>query len=348
MDIRDKKEENRKKKGLMGSFVYTIILIIVLLFPLLSYEFPAPGQEGIRISFGQPDQGDGTAQPKGEPMSESSAQPAEPAETTPPVTTQSKPEPAKPSPAEPIAEATPPPTPAKKEVEAPIKKKVVTADNSKEIAAAQAKKKKQQEEIKKKQQQKAKEQAAKAKKAKEIADKQAKEAAEKAEKLAVEEAKRKAAEAKAIAEAERKAAEEKKYQEAKDKMGSLFGQSGSQGNSGKPGDAGVANGDPDAKNLEGTKSYGKGDKDVGGGLSGRGVVNRPKLKDNSQKEGKVKVEICVNKSGKVIKAEYSQLGSTTIDTDLIQLAETSAKKYIFSPSANPEQCGEVLITFSLQ
>lgn len=360
---RTDKEEKRKKKGLIGSFIYTIVLIIALLFPLLSYQFPPPGMEGIRISFGQPDQGDGTEQPKGEPIPASSPQETQPTESaeSPQETAQSEPTKA----AEPIAEAakaSPPPTPVKEQPDPPIKKKVATADNSKEIAAALAKKKKQEEEKKKKQQ----EAAENAKKAKELADKkskadaekakklaaekakEAKKTAEKAEKLAAEEAKRKAAEAKAIAEAKKKAEEERKYQDAKDKLGSLFGQSGSQGNSGKPGDAGVANGDPDAKNLEGTKSYGKGDKDVGGGLSGRGVLKRPSLEDNSQKEGKVKVEICVNKSGKVIKAEYSQFGSTTIDTDLIELAEASAKKYQFTPSINPEQCGEVLITFSLQ
>lgn len=363
MDIRHKdQEEKRKKKGLIGSFIYTIALIIALLFPLFSYQFPPPGMEGIRISFGEQNQGDGDVQPQGDPTPVSSAQETQPTESadTPQETAQTEPTQTEPAqPPEPIAEATkkesPTPTPVKKQPDPPIKQKVATADNSKEIAAAEAKKKKQQEETKKKQQEAA-ENAKKAKKladkkAKEVADKKAKEAAEKAEKaekLAAEEAKRKAAEAKAIAEAKRKAEEEKKFEDAKNKFGGLFGQNGSQGNSGKPGDAGVANGDPDAKNLEGTKSYGKGDKDVGGGLSGRGVLKRPSLEDNSQKEGKVKVEICVNKSGKVIKAEYSQFGSTTIDTDLIELAEASAKKYQFTPSINPEQCGDVLITFSLQ
>jgi len=352
MEAKNQEEqEKRERKGLIGSFIYTVLLLIVLLFPLLSYQIPAPGQEGIRISFGQPNQGDGTAVPLGEPIPETSAEPSEPtpepteAESPPQETAQAEPA----QPTEPIAEATPPPA-AEKQPDTPIKQKVVTADNSKEIAAAKEKRK-QEEEKKIRDTKTAKEKAKKAKenteKAKQVAAKQAEEA-EAAKKLAAEEAKRKAAEAKALAEAKKKADEEKKYQETKDKFGSMFGQTGSQGTSGKPGDAGVANGDPDAKILEGTKSYGQGSKDIGGGLSGRGVVKRPSLKDNSQKEGKVKVEICVNKSGKVIKAEYSQFGSTTIDTDLIALAETSAKQYIFTPSANPEQCGEVLITFSLQ
>lgn len=150
-----------------------------------------------------------------------------------------------------------------------------------------------------------------------------------------------------IAEKERQADEARKqaeYDKAKKQFGDAFGGSG-KGSTNKPGNQGDPNGDPDAKNLEGI-STGKGN--IGGGLKGRGVVHTPTITDKSQKTGIVVVSICVNSKGDVIKAEYTQKGSTSADTELRQIAVSSAKKFKFSASNVDSQCGTVTINFKLQ
>ncbi len=349
-------EEDNKKRGIVGSFVYAVIVLIILLFPILSYDFPIPGQEGILISFGEQNVGEGELQPDGEVDGEMVDEPVEP--------TPSESEPTAAS--EPIAAAMPPPSssapPPEEATQPDLPEKVLTSDKSKEISAREVRKKareKAKKEAERKAKEKAKEQeAADAEKAREEAREKAKESAEakeraeeEAKKQAEADAARKAAEdAKRKADEAREKAEEeaRKKEEAKKKFGFPGSSGTSQGTSGNPGDAGVSDGDPDAKNLEGTQSYGQGDKDVGGGLKGRGVVSRPTPQDNSQKEGKVKVKICVNSSGKVSSAKYSIIGSTTQDSELVGLAEEAAKRYVFAASSRPEQCGDVTIIFTLQ
>jgi TonB family protein len=87
---------------------------------------------------------------------------------------------------------------------------------------------------------------------------------------------------------------------------------------------------------------------VGGGLGNRGVKYEPTISDNSQKTGKVVVNVCVDKSGKVISAEYTQKGSTTTDSDLRALAERSARKFVFSESTIEKQCGTITIDFKVR
>ena len=166
---------------------------------------------------------------------------------------------------------------------------------------------------------------------------------------------KKEAEAKKVAEAEaekqrkikadRIAAQEaeaaKALEENKSKFGSLFGQ-GSQGTV----DANKGNelGKPDANALDAISS-GKGT--TGDGLNSRGIVFEPVIKDNSQKTGKVVVEVCVNNQGKVTSAKYTQKGSTTTDQYLANLGVSNAKKYIFTSSEIAEQCGSITINFVL-
>jgi TonB family protein len=87
---------------------------------------------------------------------------------------------------------------------------------------------------------------------------------------------------------------------------------------------------------------------VGGGLGSRGVKYEPKITDNSQKTGKVVVDVCVDKTGKVVSANYTQRGSTTTDSDLRALAERSAMKFIFTESAIEKQCGTITVDFKVR
>ncbi|MEP6647245.1 MAG: cell envelope integrity protein TolA [Saprospiraceae bacterium] len=152
----------------------------------------------------------------------------------------------------------------------------------------------------------------------------------------------------AKAEANRQAAEEAKKQEdynkTKKSYGDLLGGSG-KGNTGKPGSQGDPNGDPNATNLEGiTKGSGR----VGGGLGKRGVLNEPQINDKSQKTGLVVINVCVDKTGKVIKADYTQKGSTTTDSELKEIARKAALQFKFTVSEIEEQCGTITVDFKVK
>ena len=89
-------------------------------------------------------------------------------------------------------------------------------------------------------------------------------------------------------------------------------------------------------------------KNIRGVLGKRKVLKVPEIKDDSQKKGRVVVKICVNAAGKVTSSKYTMMGSTTSDLYLINLAEEGAKDYLFSPSKNPKECGNVIIEFKLK
>ena len=171
---------------------------------------------------------------------------------------------------------------------------------------------------------------------------------EAAEALAAKEAaeRQKAAEEQA-AEVARKAAEEKAakeaaYQASKKQYSDLFGSGrGTNGNTGNEGDP---NGDPDADNLKGLA---KGSGRIGGGLSDRGLVYEPQIADNTQKTGKVVIKVCVDETGAVSEARFTQRGSTTVDKHLIAVAEKAALKYKFTPAEVDTQCGTITVDFKV-
>ena len=83
-------------------------------------------------------------------------------------------------------------------------------------------------------------------------------------------------------------------------------------------------------------------------ISNRKVIFIPEIRDDSQKEGRVVINICVDASGKVVSAKYTQRGSTTTDRYLINLATKNAKLYRFSPNDAPHQWGKVNIDFEVR
>lgn len=89
-------------------------------------------------------------------------------------------------------------------------------------------------------------------------------------------------------------------------------------------------------------------RNIQGVLGNRKVLRTPTIKDESQKKGRVVVKICVGSDGQVISSKYTMMGSTTSDTYLIGLAEKGGMEYLFSPSNNPKECGNVTIDFQLK
>jgi hypothetical protein len=152
----------------------------------------------------------------------------------------------------------------------------------------------------------------------------------------------------AQADAQRKASEAAQKQEAYNKTkksyGDLLGGSG-KGNTGKPGSQGDPNGDPNSNNLEGIST---GSGRVGGGLGNRSVLHEPKINDKSQKTGIVVISVCVDKTGKVIKADYTQKGSTTTDSELKEIARKAALQFKFTLSEIEEQCGTITVDFKVR
>ena len=171
-----------------------------------------------------------------------------------------------------------------------------------------------------------------------------------AKKKAEAEKKRKAAEAKrkAEAEAKRKAeADAKKKAEAKNfgKSLGLEGLGKGKGKTGTSGNQGDPNGDPNASKLEGIST---GSGSLGGGLGSRGVLRSPKVSENSQKQGKVVLKVCVDKNGKVTSAEFTQRGSTTSDSKLKAAAIRNAKKWQFAKGSLDKQCGTITYNFRVK
>src|SRR5688572_18706929 len=89
-------------------------------------------------------------------------------------------------------------------------------------------------------------------------------------------------------------------------------------------------------------------KRVGGGLGNRGVLHEPKINDVSQKTGRVVISVCVDKVGKVIKAEYTQKGSTTTDSELKDIAKKAALQFKFTDSDIEQQCGTITVDFKIK
>lgn len=147
-------------------------------------------------------------------------------------------------------------------------------------------------------------------------------------------------------EAARKAAEEKARKEKEaQRLRDLLNPSGKGSGSGQKSGS---QGSPDGKAQEGTVGLGPGTGKVGAGLSDRGVRSAPQITDRSQKTGKVVIEVCVDRNGKVVKADFTQRGSTTADTELIELAKRNARNFIFSSSDAEEQCGTISYDFKVR
>ena len=180
-----------------------------------------------------------------------------------------------------------------------------------------------------------------------------------------EEAKRKAEEAarKAREEAERlerekQAAEEaaRRAQEAKKKeldalMGGLNNADGtaqgSEGDDNQAGDKGQPGGDPYALTYYGAPGTGSG---TGGyGLSGRSLVSQGAVKQDCNEEGRVVVEIKVDRNGRVISARPGVRGTTNTAQCLLEPARKTALMYRWNTDtkAPDQQIGFVVVNFKL-
>jgi len=119
---------------------------------------------------------------------------------------------------------------------------------------------------------------------------------------------------------------------------------GSEGITGQPGDQGKPNG------LAGVRQYdGNGGKGNGPGydLGGRGAKSLHSPDDDFSEEGKIVVDIWVNRAGQVVRAEVATKGTDIINNAMRQKAIQAAKRSTFAadPDAPEEQHGTITYTF---
>ena len=302
-------QENRTKSFLI-SMVFHALLVLLMFLYTFSKKPESTEVPPITIEWG----GGGDNAAAGEPdkgMNDDYTPPGEEASSTPSTPTTSTPEPApKPS----NTPATPPPPTA-------------TSDDP-DVAAVR-----QQKEKERKQQEEATRQE------------QARQAEAERQRVAAEAAKR---------------AEDAKRNSVKNNAGSAFGKKNSTGTGagggGNPGNGGINGGTGDnpfgkSNGTGGGTGGGVGTgtgPSIGGGLGGRAVRQRGPINDNSQKQGKVVIEVCVDSGGNVISADYTQRGSTTSDSELRNKALSAARAYKFAASGSAKECGTITFNFQLK
>jgi len=122
------------------------------------------------------------------------------------------------------------------------------------------------------------------------------------------------------------------------------GDGSNQGVTGQPGDQGNPNGTVGATNYEGQGGVGDG---IGYDLGGRGAKHLPKPAYDSEEQGKVVVEIKVDRTGKVVSAIAGARGTTISDLRLRRLAEEAALRSVFAqdPNAPERQKGTITYNF---
>jgi len=352
---------SEKRKGLIGTIVFHVIILLLLIFLGFFTPLPLPGEEGILVNFGDSETGLGEREPA----------PARRQQQTPPPPPQKEEQKSTPPP----QQTTPPPVQQSKPE--PAKEVAMTQDYEETVAIDAADKKKREEEERKKQEELAKqrrrEQEALKKKQEEEAERKRIEDAEKKrqeeiarqqreeqERIAREEAERKARE-----EAERKQREEeqRKINEINSRTAGAFANSGnasggtgsgdgkSQGVTFPGGNQGVPTGDPNA-NKYGPGGSGSGDQGDGpsfslGNRTARGSWPKPRYPGDDA--GNVVVRIKVDRNGNVVSAEAGAPGTTISDERFHKAAEEAALKAKFNidNNAEPFQFGTITYRFVL-
>ena len=151
---------------------------------------------------------------------------------------------------------------------------------------------------------------------------------------------------KAQEEARKKAEAEAKAQELKNRLKTgLGGGAGKgKGETGKPGNQGDPDGDPDSEKLKGNTGFG-GD---ARGFGDRKPTTRPAINDDFQQEGTIVLDVCVNADGAVISANYKLGGSTSSSSQLINIAKSNALRWRFDKGTEERQCGTITYRFALK
>jgi len=126
------------------------------------------------------------------------------------------------------------------------------------------------------------------------------------------------------------------------------GVEGGHGNDGVPGDKGDPNGDRYANSFYGSGGGTGSGNGSSWGLKGRKLTKGADERQDCNEEGRVVVQVSVNKNGDVISAQYVK-GTTNTNPCLIKPALTNAKKFKWQPDSNApdKQIGFIVFNFKL-
>ena len=299
-----------RRNGVLGTIMVHLMLFGFLV--LVGFSIPAPPEteEGILVNFGTGETGIGDIEPSPPALKVESSAP-------------------------PVKEVTSPPPSASKPV-VKAKEAPLLSQNSEEAPAVK----------------KPDPEAAKRKLEKIEADKKIKE-----EREAEREAKRKE-----DAEKKRIAAEQQRESDIMNRTKNALANSQNRGTTstgegiaGGPGNQGDPNGSINSKvrgvgSGLGDKGTGTGAKGISYNLEGRGFQALPQPKYDYQGEGRVVVEVSVDRSGKVVQATPGTKGSTTLDDYLLRVAKEAAlgARFQVKRDAPAIQKGTITYNFKLK
>lgn len=88
----------------------------------------------------------------------------------------------------------------------------------------------------------------------------------------------------------------------------------------------------------------------GNGIFGRRVIYRADVKKLAQEKGKIVVNLCVNRTGRVVYAENNEELSTIKTASLVKKTVATTKKYRFDKdyTAKVKECGKLTFIFDLK
>jgi TonB family protein len=154
---------------------------------------------------------------------------------------------------------------------------------------------------------------------------------------------------------ERKADPRSLYPGKRGSSGSPTGTQTGNGTGGTGNGNGGGNGDGTGTGSGGGSGTGSGGGNgdgagIGFDLTGRNFRSLPRLEDRSQEQGRVVIEIIVDKSGNVLRADGPARGSTITNATLVRKSIEAARKAKFSPSPQgvEEQKGSITFNFILR
>ncbi|MEM9917708.1 MAG: hypothetical protein AAF990_06410 [Bacteroidota bacterium] len=105
------------------------------------------------------------------------------------------------------------------------------------------------------------------------------------------------------------------------------------------------------KKDNGKLDRGKNNGEVAGdGIFSRRVIHRADVKKITKLEGKIVVELCINRDGRVVMAKPVKGASTIRSNDVIRKAVNLTTKYRFErdPTAPRKQCGKLTYIFEIE
>lgn len=118
-----------------------------------------------------------------------------------------------------------------------------------------------------------------------------------------------------------------------------------------------ANGGGDGSPIEGNQNgaANAGDGGGGDGLEGDGiitrkVIHREDIRQIAKVNGRVVLNICIDRQGKVVYAGYDPEKTTITDNDIIKRASYLATKYRYETNYNApaRECGQLTFIFSIE